>query len=238
MKQSSHCTYLLRSFSLYDVWLYLFNGKSKDAQIVNFLKTGVYIHISHNHYDCFFFLSRPLFSISTSLFIHAQFFSPSATFSKPAPYSQSANFYCIFCWTARWPLKKTTQWLCFSAVILICVSFPLDCHCVLPDYLPALHLLTALLGELAILRHSRRSHMWEKSRSQIAWGRVSWFPFQATVEWIEVFMQTAPYNILSIAQTTWSYQPRFFCSMVIRIRNSQQIFMLNVINAIRFLSFN
>ena len=90
-----------------------------------------------------FFLSRPLFSISTSLFIHAQFFSPSATFSKPAPYSQSANFYCIFCWTARWPLKKTTLWLCFFAVILICVSFPLDCHCVLPDYLPALHLLTA-----------------------------------------------------------------------------------------------
>ena len=82
-----------------------------------------------------FFLSRPLFSISTSLFIHAQFFSPSATFSKPAPYSQSANFYCIFWWTARWPLKKTTLWLCFSAVILICVSFPLDCHCVLPDYL-------------------------------------------------------------------------------------------------------
>ena len=109
-----------------------------------------------------FFLSRPLFSISTSLFIHAQFFSPSATFSKPAPYSQSANFYCIFWWTARWPLKKTTLWLCFSAVILICVSFPLDCHCVLPDYLPAMHLLTALLGELAILRHSRRSHMWKK----------------------------------------------------------------------------
>ena len=60
-----------------------------------------------------FFLSRPLFSISTSLLIHAQFFSPSATFSKPAPYSQSANFYCIFCWTARWSLKKTTLWLCF-----------------------------------------------------------------------------------------------------------------------------
>ena len=158
---------------------------------------------------CFFFLSRPLFSISTSLFIHAQFFSPSATFSKPAPYSQSTNFYCIFCWTARWPLKKTTLWLCFSAVILICVSFPLDCHCVLPDYLPALHLLTALLGELAILRHSRRNHVWKKSLSQIAWCRRSWFPFQATVEWIEVFMQTAPYNILSIAQTTWSHQPRF-----------------------------
>ena len=74
----------------------------------------------------------------------------------------------------------------------------------------------------------------KKSRSQIAWGRVSWFPLQATVEWIEVFMQTAPDNILRIAQTTWSDQPRFFCSMVIRIRNSQQIFMLNVINAIRF----
>ena len=67
---------------------------------------------------CFFFPSQPLFSISTSLFIHARFFSPSATFSKPAPYSQSANFYCIFCWTARWSLKKTTLWLCFSAVIL------------------------------------------------------------------------------------------------------------------------
>ena len=187
---------------------------------------------------CFFFLSRPLFSISTFLFIHAQFFSPSATFSKPAPYSQSTNFYCIFCWTARWQLKKTTLWLYFSAVILICVSFPLDCHCILPDYLPALHLLTALLGELAILRHSRRSHVWKKSRSQIAWGCGSWFPFQATVEWIEVFMQTSPYNILSIAQTTWSHQPRVFCSMVIRIRNSQQIFMSNVINAIRFLSFN
>ena len=110
---------------------------------------------------CFFFLSRPLFSISTSLFSHAQFFSPSATFFKPAPYCQSTNFYCIFCWTARWPLKKTTLWLYFSAVILICVSFPLDCHCVLLDYLPALHLLTALLVELAILRHSRRSHVWK-----------------------------------------------------------------------------
>ena len=78
----------------------------------------------------------------------------------------------------------------------------------------------------------------KKSRSQIAWGRGSWFPFQATVEWIKVFMQTAPYNILRIAQTTWSHQPRLFCSMVIRIRNSPQIFMLNVINAIRFMSFN
>ena len=118
-----------------------------------------------------FFLSRPLFSISTSLLIHAQFFSPSATFSKPAPYSQSANFYCIFCWTARWSLKKTTLWLCFSAVILICVSFPLDCHCVLPNYLPALHLLTALLGELAILRHSRRSHVWKKVA--VKWHEVA-----------------------------------------------------------------
>ena len=78
----------------------------------------------------------------------------------------------------------------------------------------------------------------KKCRSQIAWGRGSWFPLQATVWWIEVFMQTAPYNILRIAQTTWSHQPRFFRSMVISIRNSQQIFMLNVINAIRFLSFN
>ena len=186
----------------------------------------------------FFSFATSLFNFYFPFFIHAQFFSPSATFSKPAPYSQSTNFYCIFCWTARWPLKMTTLWLYFSAVILICVSFPLDCHCVLPDYLPELHLLTALLGELAVLRHSRRSHVWKKSRSQIAWGCGSWFPFQATVEWIEVFMQTAPYNILSIAQTPWSHQPRVFCSMVIRIRNSQQIFMSNVINAIRFLSFN
>ena len=101
-------------------------------------------------------------------------------------------------------------------------SFPLDCHCVLPDYLPALHLPTALLGEPAILRHSRRSHVWKKSRSQIAWGRGSWFPFQTTVEWIEVFMQTAPYNILSIAQTTSGHQPRFLCSILIRIRNFQR----------------
>ena len=69
----------------------------------------------------------------------------------------------------------------------------------------------------------------EKSRSQKAWCRGSWFPFQTTVERIEVFMQTAPYNILSIAQTTWGHQPRFLCSILIRIRNSNQIFILDVL---------
>ena len=62
----------------------------------------------------------------------------------------------------------------------------------------------------------------EKSRSQKAWCRGSWFPFQTTVEWIEVFMQTAPYNILSIAQNTSGHQPRFLCSILIRIRNFQR----------------
>ena len=151
---------------------------------------------------CFFFLSRPLFSISTSLFIQAQFFSPSATFSKPAPYSQSANFYCIFCWTARWPFKKTTLWLCFSAVILTFVFLSIGLSLGFTRLSSSIAFADRFAGWARNLKHSRRSHVWKKSRSQIAWGRGSWFPFQATVEWIEVFMQTAPYNILSIAQTT------------------------------------
>ena len=68
VKQSSHCTYVQSSFSLHKFRLYLFNGKRKDAQIANFLKTGVYIHINHNHYDLLkcdwwsnFFIFRELF---------------------------------------------------------------------------------------------------------------------------------------------------------------------------------
>ena len=83
----------------------------------------------------FFSLATP-FSNFISLFIHTQFFSPSATFSKPALYYQSANFYCILQWTAAgWPFKKE-----YSMVVLFLqpswslFSFPLDCHCVFPDY--------------------------------------------------------------------------------------------------------
>ena len=35
-------------------------------------------------------------------------------------------------------------------------------------------------------------------------------------------MQTPLYNILSIAQTTSGHQPRFLCSILIRIRNFQR----------------
>ena len=59
---------MLRSFSLYEFWSYLFNGKRKDAQIVNFLKPSVYIHVNHNHYNLLkcdwwsnFFIFRELF---------------------------------------------------------------------------------------------------------------------------------------------------------------------------------
>ena len=112
-----------------------------------------------------FFLFLFFFSTATSLFIHTQFFSPSATFAKPAPYPQSANFYCVLWWTARWPFKKRLLsgfFFFFKQSSWFLFSFPLNCHCVLPDYLPASHLVTALLGEPAILRHSRRSHVWKK----------------------------------------------------------------------------
>ena len=73
--------------------------------------------------DFGFFLLRPLFSTATSfLSLHNQ--HTSATFSKPAPYPQSANFYCVLWWTARWPFKKDySVVLFFLAAILIFVFF-------------------------------------------------------------------------------------------------------------------
>ena len=73
--------------------------------------------------DFGFFLSRPLCSTATSfLSLHNQ--HTSATFSKPAPYPQSANFYCVLWWTARWPFKKDySVVLFFLAAILIFVFF-------------------------------------------------------------------------------------------------------------------
>ena len=130
------------------------------------------------------FLSWPLFSTATSLFIHAQFFSPSATFSKPAPYPQSANFYCVLWWTARWPFKKDYSVVFFLQPSWFLFSFPLNSHCVLPDYLPASHLVTALLGEPAILRHSRRSREWKKSQSKSMMSRkLIPFPDHCRMDW-------------------------------------------------------
>ena len=59
-------------------------------------------------------------------------------------------------------LKKTTQFFFFfSSHLDLCFLFYWTVI-VLPDYLPASHLVTALLGEPAILRHSRRSREWKK----------------------------------------------------------------------------
>ena len=112
----------------------------------------------------FFFFRDFFFRLLLLFFIHAQSFSPSATFSKPAPYPQSANFYCVLWWTARWPFKKDCSvffFFFFSSHLDFCFLFHWTVI-VLPDYLPASHLLTALLGEPAILRHSRRSREWKK----------------------------------------------------------------------------
>ena len=169
-----------------------------------------------------FFLSWPLFSTATSLFIHAQFFSPSATFSKPAPYPQSANFYCVLWWTARWPFKKDYSVVFFLAAILIFVLFSIELSLCFTRLSSSIAFGDRFVRRARNLKALKKKSRVEKSRSQKAWCRGSWFPFQTTVEWIEVFMQTAPYNILSIAQTTWSHQPRFLCSILIRIRNFQR----------------
>ena len=167
------------------------------------------------------FLSWPLFSTATSLFIHAQFFSPSATFSKPAPYPQSANFYCVLWWTARWPFKKDYSVVFFLAAILIFVFFSIELSLCFTRLSSSIAFGDRFVRRARNLKVLKKKSRVEKSRRQKAWCRGSWFPFQTTVEWIEVFMQTAPYNILSIAQTTWSHQLRFLCSILIRIRNFQ-----------------
>ena len=74
----------------------------------------------------FFFFRDFFFRLLLLFFIHAQSFSPSATFSKPAPYPQSANFYCVLWWTARWPFKKDYSVVFFLAAILIFVFFSIE----------------------------------------------------------------------------------------------------------------
>ena len=110
-----------------------------------------------------FFLFLFFFSTAIPFFIHAQFFSPSATFAKPAPYPQSANFYCVLWWTARWPFKKDYSVVFFLAAILIFVFFSIELlNIVFYQIIFQHRMVTALLGEPAILRHSRRSREWKK----------------------------------------------------------------------------
>ena len=106
-----------------------------------------------------FFLSRPLFSTFTSLFIHMQFFSLSATFSKPGLYYQSVNFYCILQWTAGWPFKKRILNGCaFFAAILIFVFFSSGLSLCFSRLSSCIAFADRFfLGEPAVLRHSRRS---------------------------------------------------------------------------------
>ena len=130
-----------------------------------------------------FFLSWPLFSTATSLFIHAQFFSPSATFSKPAPYPQSTNFYCVLWWTARWPFKKTAQWFFFFlAAILIFVFFSIELSLCFTRLSSSIAFGYRFVRRARNLKALKKKSRVEKSRSQKAWCRGSWFPFQTTVE--------------------------------------------------------
>ena len=120
-------------------------------------------------------------------------------------------------------LKKTTQWFFFFlAAILIFVFFSIELSLCFTRLSSSIAFGDRFVRRARNLKALKKKSRVEKSRSQKAWCRGSWFPFQTTVEWIEVFMQTAPYNILSIAQTTWSHQPRFLCSILIRIRNFQR----------------
>ena len=59
-------------------------------------------------------------------------------------------------------LKKTTQWFFFLAAILIFVFFSIELlNIVFYQIIFQHRMVTALLGEPAILRHSRRSREWK-----------------------------------------------------------------------------
>ena len=113
-------------------------------------------------------------------------------------------------------LKKTTQWFFFFlAAILIFVFFSIELSLCFTRLSSSIAFADRFVRRARNLKALKKKSRVEKSRSQKAWCRGSWFLFQTTVQWIEVFMQTAPYNILRIAQTTWSHQPRFLCSILI-----------------------